>query len=108
MDREKIAEELLRVARDLVSSNEGDFKEIIDGTYDDLPDWLKKAKSLVSGDKVYYEQYGIGKTKYSVSYHDGTSTHKDGSDFYHIALFSNKKAFARFIKDLKSQGYKES
>jgi hypothetical protein len=68
---------------------------------------VKVAKDLVGGDKVYYEQYGIGKTKYSVSYHNGKSTHNDGSDFYDIALFSNKKALARFIKDLKSQGYKE-
>jgi hypothetical protein len=68
---------------------------------------VKVAKDLVGGDKVYYEQHGIGKTKYAVNYHNGKSTHNDGSDFYDIALFSNKKALARFIKDLKSQGYKE-
>jgi len=68
---------------------------------------VKVARELSAGDKVYYEQHGVGKTKYGVNYHDGVKTHKDGSPFYDLALFTNKKALAAFIKVLKSQGYKE-
>lgn len=68
---------------------------------------LKAAKELTAGEKVYNEQHGVGKAKYVVNFHDGKKMHKDGSPFYDIALFSNKKALAMFIKGLKSQGYKE-
>lgn len=62
--------------------------------------------------KTYYEQHGIGKSKYTVSFHDGKKTHKGGwgtddSPFYDIAIFKNKKDLALFIKDLVKQGYQE-
>jgi len=43
------------------------------------------------GPKYYYEQNNIGKAKYTVSYHDGIQTHKDGSNFYGMKIFKNKK-----------------
>ena len=51
--------------------------------------------------------YGIGKTKYSVNFHNGESTHNDGSDFFDIATFKSKKEKDKFIKELKKKGYKE-
>lgn len=40
-----------------------------------------------------------------MSYHDGTKFHKDGSEFFDIATFSNKHKFAKFVQELNEQGY---
>jgi len=56
--------------------------------------------------KTYYIMYGVGSSKYTINYHDGVQTHKDGSPFYAIALFSDKRKFQAAIKMLESQGYK--
>jgi hypothetical protein len=48
-----------------------------------------------------------GRIKYVVNFHDGEQTHPDGSPFYAIAIFKNKKKLAQFIRNLKSQGYTE-
>ena len=55
--------------------------------------------------KTYYEQHGIGKAKYTVSYHDGVQTHDDGSPFFGIAIFKNKVALKAFINKLTKEGY---
>lgn len=57
-------------------------------------------------DKLYYTTQRVGKAKYTVSYHDGVKKHDDDSDFYDIKIFSNKKDFDLFIKELKKDGYK--
>jgi len=57
--------------------------------------------------KYYYRTDNIGKAKYTVSSHDGIQTHKDGSPFYGIAIFKNKKKLAEHIKQLEADGYKE-
>jgi len=44
------------------------------------------------------EHQNVGKAKYVVSYCDGTKHHADGSDFYDIAIFKNKKHKDVFIK----------
>ena len=49
----------------------------------------------------------VGKAKYTVSKHDGESTHKDGSAFYDIKLFKNKVAYQKYLKQLQKEGYKE-
>ena len=56
--------------------------------------------------KNFYSQDSIGKSKYTISYHNGTKTHDDGSPFYDIATFKNKKMRNGFIRKLKSEGYK--
>ena len=48
----------------------------------------------------------IGTVKYVVNFYDG-STHKDGSKFYAIKTFKNKKKFEAFQKELLSKGYIE-
>ena len=48
------------------------------------------------------ESSNIGKSKYVVSFYTG-KTHKDGSKFYDIAIFRNKKLKARFIEALRRE-----
>lgn len=55
--------------------------------------------------KSYSIQYNIGSAKYVVNYHDGVKTHQDGSLFYDIQTFSNKKALATFENKLLANGY---
>ena len=57
--------------------------------------------------KLYYIQYNVGKAKYVVNYYDGKKEHKDGSDFYDISLFRNKKKMNDFVKNLLLQNYKQ-
>lgn len=57
--------------------------------------------------KIYYRQDNIGTAKYTVSYHNGKKKHKDGSPFFDIAIFRNKKKLMAFIRELVSDGYKE-
>lgn len=65
------------------------------------PVWI----SGISGLKHYYIQYGVGKAKYIVNYTDGRKKHGDGSRFYDIAIFRNKKEMEAFVRDLKKDGY---
>ena len=67
----------------------------------------KKVKGIDEGKKRFRQQDGIGKSKYTISYHDGKQKHKDGSDFFGIKIFKNKKDLESFRKDLKKQGYIE-
>lgn len=55
--------------------------------------------------KRYYLQDNIGRAKYTVNFFDGQSKHKDGSDFFAIKIFKNKKDVARFVKELQRDGY---
>ena len=66
-------------------------------------------ESVNEGKKRFRQQNGIGKSKYTISYHDGKKKHKDGSDFFDIQIFRNKKDLETFKKDLVSKGFvKES
>lgn len=57
--------------------------------------------------KTFYRQDNIGRAKYTISFHDGESTHKDGSPFYGIAIFRNKKKLQHFTRQLIESGYTE-
>lgn len=57
--------------------------------------------------KSFYIRYNIGKAKYVVNYHDGKKTHPDGSEFFDIEIFKNKKKLAAFVAELKKQYYVE-
>lgn len=56
--------------------------------------------------KRFNIKHNVGQVKYLVSYHDGVKKHKDGSDFFGIACFKNKKKMESFITDLKKENYK--
>ena len=57
--------------------------------------------------KEFYIQYNIGKVKYVVNHNDGNKKHKDGSRFFDIATFKNKKNLAKFVSELKNKSYVE-
>ena len=45
------------------------------------------------------EMQNVGKAKYVVNYCTG-KTHSDGSDFYDMRIFKNKKIKDRFVKSM--------
>jgi hypothetical protein len=57
--------------------------------------------------KTYYRRDNIGKAKYTISFHDGIQTHKDGSPFFGIEIFKNLKDLKAFEKKLIAEGYTE-
>jgi len=58
-------------------------------------------------EKLFNIQHNIGRVKYVLNFHDGIQTHKDGSPFWGIFTFSNKKLLNNKIKQLKKEGYRE-
>lgn len=57
--------------------------------------------------KTFYRQNNIGQAKYTISFHDGVQTYRDGSPFFAIAIFHNRVKLQRFVKKLLSEGYSE-
>jgi hypothetical protein len=49
------------------------------------------------------EMQNVGHAKYVVNYHTGKKFHADGSPFYDIAIFSNKRLKDRFVKSLRAE-----
>ena len=72
-----------------------------------LSDLLEDPKNLEESvnQKTFYVQAGVGKSKYVVNFYNGVKTHKDGSDFFDIAIFSNKKELKVFTRNLINDGY---
>lgn len=62
-------------------------------------------ESINEGKKAFKVNPQIGKSKYSISYHDGNSKHKDGSDFWGIKIFKNKDELSKGVSDFKSKGF---
>ena len=56
--------------------------------------------------KTFNIMCGIGKAKYVVNYHDGIKKHDDGSKFFDIKIFTNKKSAFAFIEELENEGYR--
>lgn len=80
---------------------------MIAGNWNDGIGKPKKLREAEAG-KVYYIQYGIGKSaKYVVNFHDGVQKHKDGSDFYDMRIFHNKKDLTNFELSLLKDNYKK-
>lgn len=55
--------------------------------------------------KKYNIKHGIGKARYVLNFHDGVSTHKDGSPFWDMRIFSNQRDLYRKEKELVADGY---
>jgi hypothetical protein len=66
-----------------------------------------KMEAVNEGKKVFKVNPPIGSSKHSISSHNGSSTHNDGSDFYDIKIFKNKIDLEKGIKDFKSKGFVE-
>lgn len=60
---------------------------------------------MVKNMKTYYQLFNVGTAKYVVNFHNGTKKHKDGSRFYDIKIFRNKKKLKEFITNLENLGY---
>lgn len=71
-----------------------------------IKEGVEDVLSVTEGKKRFKRQDGIGKAKYTISYHDGKKKHKDGSDFFDIKIFKNKKDLSDFVGTLVKQGYK--
>lgn len=80
---------------------------------DEYKNWFNESVKLTEaanpkkGRKSYYTMDNLGSSKYSISYYDGKSTHKDGSPFYGLMLFNNKKKYEDAMNDLQKKGYIE-
>ena len=73
---------------------------------DGLDNWaMNYDGNMREGKKRYYQQDRVGSAKYTISYHDGKKKHKDGSDFFDIQTFKNKKDLAKFVNTLHKGGY---
>jgi len=55
--------------------------------------------------KIYYEQC-LGRARHIVNFHNGTKLHNDGSLFFDMNIFRNAKDAAKFVRDLKQDGYR--
>lgn len=55
--------------------------------------------------KLYNEMSNVGACKYVVNTYDGHDTHPDGSPFFGIAIFSNKRKKDQFLRRLRTEGY---
>ena len=55
--------------------------------------------------KDYYIMYNVGSAKYLINYHDGIKKHNDGSKFYDMNIYKNKKDLKNKINELKDLGY---
>ena len=67
----------------------------------------KVISEISEGKKRFRQQDGVGKAKYTISYHDGKQKHKDGSDFFGIQIFKNKKDLETFRNALLKKGFVE-
>lgn len=63
--------------------------------------------SFSPNEKIFHVQHNVGRAKYVVSYHDGVKKNEDGSPFYDIRIFNNKKKLISFTEGLMKQGYLE-
>lgn len=55
--------------------------------------------------KTYRIIHNVGRAKYLVSYHNGEKFYQDGSAFFDLAIFNNKRKLDKFVKELIKQGY---
>jgi 5-hydroxyisourate hydrolase-like protein (transthyretin family) len=90
-----------------------DYKSVIDGVpyVMKLTDKgtalvpVKIVESVNEGKKRFNTNYGVGKSKYVVNYHDGVKKHKDGSDFFDVQIFKNQNDLEAFKKALLQKGF---
>ena len=105
-------EQLRKIVREIMRERAISELEI---SKDDMDKLHSDGEVEIDGEKVTYEegkkrfrqQDGIGKAKYTISYHDGKQKHKDGSDFFGIQIFKNKKDLETFRNALLKKGFVE-
>ena len=55
--------------------------------------------------KTYRDNPQIGNVRHSVSFHDGTKTHPDGSPFFDLRIFTRQRDKEAFVRQLTRAGY---
>ena len=108
----KMKEQLRKIVREIMRERAISEIEI---SKDDMEKLHSDGEVEVDGEKVTFEegkkrfrqQDCIGKAKYTISYHDGKQKHKDGSDFFGIQIFKNKKDLETFRNALLKKGFVE-
>jgi len=68
---------------------------------------IKENNMNKTSEKRYNLKYNVGTIKYLVSYHNGVKKHSDGSDFFDVKIFKNKKKLKIFTDDLRNNRYIE-
>lgn len=58
-------------------------------------------------EKTYHTIENVGTARYLVNFHDGEKRHDDGSAFFDLRIFSNKRKRDQFIRSLRADGYVE-
>ena len=123
----KIKEEVIKEANTVIKTKDGKLHNYPNFKKNDVIKFLAKkgmkhvsdekdlksnndfyiVESINEGKKRFYQQDGIGSSKYTISFHDGKEKHKDGSDFFGIKIFKNKPDLENFKKELVKKGYRE-
>jgi hypothetical protein len=57
--------------------------------------------------KTFHIQHNVGNAKHVVNYHNGTTTHPDGSPFFHLKICATQKELDDFTSELRGQGYNQ-
>lgn len=55
--------------------------------------------------RTFYESSNVGTAKYCVHIHDGIKMHADGSPFYDLRIFKDKRVKDAVVKRLIARGY---
>ena len=63
---------------------------------------------MTTATKDYHENQNVGRARYLVNYHDGVKTHADGSRFYDLKIFSNRREKDAFVRELRLDGYQRA
>lgn len=58
--------------------------------------------------KIFTTWERIGRARYVVSFHDGTKRHADGSPFFDIRIFSNRRKLQQFENELRRAGFRDA
>jgi hypothetical protein len=55
--------------------------------------------------KQYSVMENVGRARFVVNFHDGRKRHADGSEFFDVRVFRNKRKLVQFVRSLRMLGY---
>lgn len=73
----------------------------------EIKDYVNSVKWIYPGPKLYSFSFNLGRrAKYCINYHNGQAMNPDGSNFWGIRIFSNKKEFDKAVRLFQLRGYR--